>query len=61
MVDGAREVCYSVRVGGKNPKNVWWNDVVMASVERKKALCWELGMRLQKTSMKIFKKEEKGG
>ena len=25
MVESAREVCTSVRVGGKNPKSVWWN------------------------------------
>ena len=26
MVETAREVCDSVRVGGKNPNSVWWND-----------------------------------
>ena len=26
MVESAREVCGSVKVGGENPKNVWWND-----------------------------------
>ena len=26
IVESAREVCGSVRVGGKNPKSVWWND-----------------------------------
>ena len=26
MVETAREVCGSVRVRGKNPKSVWWND-----------------------------------
>ena len=26
MVESAREVCSSVRVGGKNPKGVGWND-----------------------------------
>ena len=30
MVDSAREVCGSLR-GGRNPKNVWWNDVVKAA------------------------------
>ena len=24
MVESAREVCGSLRVGGKNPKSVWW-------------------------------------
>ena len=28
MVESAREVCCSVRVGGKNPKSVWWNDEI---------------------------------
>ena len=27
----AREVCGSVKVGKKNPKNVRWNDVVKAA------------------------------
>ena len=27
----------SVRVGGKKPKSVWWNDQVKAMVKRKKA------------------------
>ena len=35
MVKIAREVCGSVRVGGKNPKSVWWNDEVRAAVRRK--------------------------
>ena len=30
-------MCGSVRVGGKNLKNVWWNDVVNAATERQKA------------------------
>ena len=30
MVESAREACGSVRVVEKNPKNVWWNDVVKA-------------------------------
>ena len=28
--------------GGKNPKNVFWNDIVKAAVERKKAAWKEL-------------------
>ena len=32
---GKREVCGSVRVGGKNPKSVWWNDEIKAVVRRK--------------------------
>ena len=26
MVESPREVCASVREGGKNPKNVWWSN-----------------------------------
>ena len=33
-----RCVCVSVRVRGKKPKSVWWNDVVKAAVERKEVL-----------------------
>ena len=37
MVESAREVCGSVKVGGKSPKSVWWNDEVKATVWRKEA------------------------
>ena len=38
MVESAREVCSSVRVGEKNPKRVWWNvDEVKVAVRRKEA------------------------
>ena len=37
MVESAREVYGSVKVGGKNPKNVWWNDEIKAVVRRKEA------------------------
>ena len=50
MVKSAREVCGSVRVGGKNPKCVWWNDEVKAAVRRKET-AWEkvLGVIDEKT------------
>ena len=32
-----REVCGSVKVGGKNPKRMWWNDKVKAAVRGKEA------------------------
>ena len=32
MVESAREVCGSVRVGGKNPNSMWWNEEVKAAV-----------------------------
>ena len=37
MVESARKVCGSVRVGGKNPKSVWWNDEIKSAVGRKEA------------------------
>ena len=37
MVDSVRDVCGSVRVEGKNLKNVWRNDVGKDAVERKEA------------------------
>ena len=37
MVESARELCGSMKVEGKNPKSVWWNDVVIAAVRRKEA------------------------
>ena len=37
MVENAREVCGSVRVAGKNPKSVRWNDKIKAAVRRKEA------------------------
>ena len=37
MMESARKVCDSVRVGGKNPKIVWWNDEIKAAITRKEA------------------------
>ena len=37
MLESARKVCGSVRVGGGNPKSVWWNVQVKREVKRKKA------------------------
>ena len=37
MVESAKEICGSVRVGRKNPKSVWWNDEIKAAVRRKEA------------------------
>ena len=38
IVESGREICGLVRVGGWNPKSVWWNDQVKVAVKRKKAL-----------------------
>ena len=56
MVDTAREV------GGQNPKNVWWNDVVKVDLKEKGLhgrRYRELGMRLQKTDVWIFTRKKK--
>ena len=62
MVDSAREVCGSVRMEGKNPKNVWWNDVVKDAVERKDAARRVvLGKRnevAKERSMEVYKQEK---
>ena len=35
IVERPREVFGSVRVGGGNPKSVWWNEHVKDAVKRK--------------------------
>ena len=40
MVESAIEVYGSVRVGGKKPKSVWWNDEIKALVRRKE-VAWK--------------------
>ena len=37
MVESARKMCGSARVGGKNPKSVWLNNKIKAVVRRKEA------------------------
>ena len=49
VVDGAREVCGSVRRGGKNPRNEWWNDGVKLQFSGKRLhgrICWKQRIRL---------------
>ena len=41
MVESAREVCGSVRVGEKDPKSVWWNYEIKATVRKEKGGCVE--------------------
>ena len=40
MVESTREVCGLVRVRGKTPKGVWWNDEIKAAV-RKNEAAWK--------------------
>ena len=42
MVESARKVCGSKKVGGKNPKSMWWNDEGKAAVRRKEGAWKEL-------------------
>ena len=37
IIEGKREVCGSVRVRGKNPKSVQWDDGVKAGIRRREA------------------------
>ena len=51
LVGSVKEVCALVRVGGKNPKSVWWNNEKTAAVERKEVL--GARMRLQKKESRL--------
>ena len=42
MLKMEREVCGSVKVGGKNTKSVWWNDEIKGAVRIKEAAWNEL-------------------
>ena len=63
MVESEREVCGSVRVEGKNPESVWWNDEVKAEVERKEAVRKdEMGARDEtaiERCMEAYKREKR--
>ena len=65
MVESAREVCGSVRVGGKKPKECMWEDEVKAAVRRKEAAQKEvLAASIEETKEKIYesiqRRKEKG-
>ena len=63
MVESAREVCGSVRVRGKNPKSVWWNDGIKAAVRRKETAWKEVlpasDEETKERCMEVYR-EEKG-
>ena len=59
MVEIAREVCGSVRVGGKNPKSMWWNYKDETTVRRKDVVWKEMLAVAIKSQRKIYR-EEKG-
>ena len=62
MVYSARVLCDTVRVGGNNLNNVWWN-VLKTAVERKEAAWKEvLGARnkvVKERRIKAYKEEKR--
>ena len=53
-MESEREVCCSVRVGGKNPKSVWWSDEIKGVVRERRMLgrgCWQIVMKIQKKDL----------
>ena len=63
MVESAREVRGSVRVGGKNPNSVWWNEEIKAAVRRKegawKGLLAASDKETKERCMEAYRKERK--
>ena len=62
MVESRREVCGSVRVGGKNPKSVCWNSEIKAAVRRKKAAWKEVlvaSYEAKETCMEVYIEEKR--
>ena len=58
MVESAREVCGSVRVGGKNSKRVWWNNVIKIAGRRKEvALKWVLAASDEEAKERCMEKK----
>ena len=59
----SREVCTSVRVGGKNPNSMWWNDKIKAAVRRKenaeKGVLAASNEEIKERCMEVYR-EEKG-
>ena len=63
MVESAKEVCDSVRVGGKTQKSVGWNDVIKAAVRRKEA-AWKRVLEssdeeTKETRMEAYREEKR--
>ena len=56
-------MCGSVRVGGVNPKNVWWNEQVKAAVKRKED-AWKDVLRAsiedaRERRLEVYKEEKR--
>ena len=59
MVESAREVCGSVRVGGKNPKSECWNEEIKAAVRRKEVLVAASDEETKERGMEAYKEEKR--
>ena len=63
MVESAREVCCSVRVGGKNPNGVLWNNEIQAAVRRKEAAWKEVlaasNEEASERCMEVYREEKR--
>ena len=60
IVESAREVCGSVRVGGGNPKSVWWNDQVKAAVrDRRKEVLGAKDEDAKELCREVYKEEKR--
>ena len=62
MVESAREVCGSVKVGGKNPKSVWLNDEIKAVGWGKEATWKVLATSDEETKercMEVYREEKR--
>ena len=60
-MESVREVCCSVKVRGKNPKNEWWNNEVKAVVRRKETAWKEvLATSDEEAKESLQRRKEKG-
>ena len=63
IVESTRQVCGSVKAGGKYPKRVWWNDEVKPTVKRKEAAWKEVlvfnGEEAKERSMEAYREEKR--
>ena len=58
LVESAKEVCRSVKVGGKNPKGMRWYRVVKAAVVRNET-AWKEVLEARGCKTKIYGREQK--
>ena len=58
MVESAREVCGSVRMGGNNPKSMRCNDKVKAATRRKEVLA--ASDESKERCMEAYREKKKG-